>query len=121
MGRFWIRETAAGFCFDLRAANGSVVASGGPYRSRGACRRGIASVRRCCTAHLEDQTERDWDVEKHPKLELFRDEDRRFYFCLRARNGAVIASSGSYRTKASCLDGIASMRRSALAADVWEE
>ena len=121
MGTFWIKETTAGFRFELRADNGSVVATSGLYRSRAACRKGIESVVRCCLAHLEDQTEEDCDIEKNPKFELFRDGERRFRFRLRARNGAVIVSGGSYRAKASCLDGIASVRRSARKAEVWEE
>lgn len=121
MGRFWIRETTAGFRFDLRASNGKIIATSRLYPSRSACRRGIESVRRCCMAHVEDQTETGRGAENNPKFELFRDGDRRFRFRLRASNGAVIASGGSYQAKASCLDGIASVRRSAPEAEIWEE
>lgn len=46
MGKFVIRKTATGIKFDLKAANGEVIATSEVYNSEEACRNGIASVQR---------------------------------------------------------------------------
>ena len=67
MGKFVIRKTATGIKFDLKAANGEVIATSEVYNSEEACRNGIASVQRNAPiAAVEDQTAKDFTVEKHP-------------------------------------------------------
>ena len=49
----------------------------------------------------------------NPKFEVYVDKAGEFRFRLKARNGEIIAVSEGYRAKASCLNGIESIRRNA--------
>ena len=49
----------------------------------------------------------------NPKFELYTDKAGEFRFRLKARNGEIIAVSEGYKAKASCLNGIDSVRRNA--------
>ena len=120
MGKFVIRKTPTGVKFDLKAANGEVVATSEVYETEAACRKGIESVRKNAEkAKLEDLTEPVKPV-TNPKFELFQDKAGTFRFRLRARNGGVIAVSEGYSTKAACENGIESVRRNATDANIEE-
>ena len=122
MGKFVIRKTATGFKFDLKAANGQTVATSEVYETEAACRRGAESVRKNAqAAKLEDQTAGDTQTVTNPKFELFQDKAGDYRFRLKARNGEIIAASEGYTTKASCLNGIESVRKNAPIAEVAEE
>ncbi|MBQ1839126.1 MAG: DUF1508 domain-containing protein, partial [Ruminococcus sp.] len=56
MGKFIVKTTNTGIKFDLKAANGEVIASSEVYASKGACLNGIESVKTCCAGGVEDQT-----------------------------------------------------------------
>lgn len=119
MSRFLIRAVPSGVKFDLTASNGQVIATSEAYRTEAACRKGIASViKNAPLAPLENQTEEGFCSLPNPKFELFQDRSGGYRFRLRARNGGIIATSEHYVTKAACLDGIASVRTSAPAAQV---
>ena len=45
------------------------------------------------------------------KFELFQGKDKKHYFRLKATNGETILSSQGYKSKASCLNGIESVRK----------
>ncbi|WP_324720158.1 YegP family protein [Salinimicrobium sp. HB62] len=45
------------------------------------------------------------------KFEIKKDKSGQFIFNLKARNGQIILSSEAYKTKASCLNGIASVQK----------
>jgi len=45
MGDFLMREVTAGYQFDLKAANGQVIATSAVYKTAAACENGIESVR----------------------------------------------------------------------------
>lgn len=115
MGKFVIRRVPTGVKFDLKAANGEVIASSEVYTSDAACATGIESVRKNAPkAGLEDQTKRKQaEKVKNPKFEIFRDAAGLFRFRLRAKNGETIAVSDAYKAKASCINGIESVRRNA--------
>lgn len=120
MGKFVIRKTPTGVKFDLKAANGEIVATSEVYETEAACRKGIESVRKNAEkAKLEDLTEPVKPV-TNPKFELFQDKAGTFRFRLRARNGGVIAVSEGYSTKAACENGIESVRRNAPDANIEE-
>ncbi|WP_427886279.1 YegP family protein [Kribbella sp. GL6] len=56
------------------------------------------------------------------KFELYKDKSGEFRFRLKAGNGEVIAtSSESYKTKASALNGIDSIKRNAAEANVDDQ
>ena len=75
--------------------------------------KGIASVRRCCVGPVEDQTVEGFQVLKHPKFEVYVDKAGEYRFRLKARNGEIIAVGEGYKAKASCLNGIESIKKNA--------
>ena len=120
MGMFAVTAGKTGIRFDLKAGNGEVIASSEVYSSTAACRKGIESVRRnAAEANLEDQTEEGFAKVKHPKFELYADKAGEFRFRLKAKNGEIIAASEGYKSKASCLNGIESVRKNAPAAEIF--
>ena len=119
MGKFAVKKVKTGIKFDLKAGNGEVIASSEVYSSDAACRKGIESVRKnAVEANLEDQTVEDVVKVTHPKFEMYTDKAGEFRFRLKAKNGEIIAVSEGYKSKASCLNGIESVRRNAPEADL---
>ena len=113
MEKFVLKETATGFKFDLKAGNGEVIATSEVYSTKAACENGIESVKKNCVGEIEDQTAETVAEVKHPKFELYADKAGEFRFRLKAKNGEVIATSEGYKTKASCLNGIESVKKNA--------
>jgi len=121
MGKFVVKTVKTGIKFDLKAGNGEVIATSEVYTSRAACMNGIESVRRnAAAAKLEDQTVEDVEAVTNPKFEVYTDKAGEFRFRLKARNGEIIAVSEGYKTKASCMNGIESVRKNAPEAKVEE-
>ena len=119
MGKFVIRETGIGVKFDLKAGNGEVIATSEVYSSMDSCRKGIASVQKNAPeAAVENQTVEGYAAEKHPKFEVYTDKAGEFRFRLKATNGQVIAVSEGYKALASCLNGIASVQKNAVDAEI---
>ena len=80
---------------------------------------GIESVRKnAVEAKLEDQTVAGYETVANPKFEVYADKAGEFRFRLKARNGEIIAVGEGYKAKASCLNGIDSVRRNAPDASV---
>ena len=52
------------------------------------------------------------------KFEVYKDKKGEFRFRMIASNGQVIAQGESYKRKASCLNGIASIKKNAPKAEV---
>ena len=122
MGKFIIRETATGIKFDLKAGNGEVIATSEVYNSEDACRKGIASVQKNApVAAVEDQTVEGYAEQKHPKFEVYADKKGEFRFRLKATNGHIIATGEGYKAKASCLNGIESVKKNAPDAEIVKE
>ena len=122
MSKFVIRRVASGVKFDLLAANGQVVATSEVYDTKAACEKGIASVRKLAPdAKVEDQTLAGYPTLTNPKFEIYLDKAGAYRFRLKARNGTIIAISESYRAKASCENGVESVRRNAPGAEYTEE
>ncbi len=119
MGKFVVKPTKTGFVFNLKAGNGEVIAVSEVYTSEKACMNGIESVRKnAVEAKLEDQTVEGFEKVTNPKFEVYVDKAGEFRFRLKARNGEIIAVGEGYKAKASCLNGIDSIRRNAPDADV---
>ena len=119
MGKFIIRTVPSGIKFDLKATNGQTIATSEVYTTEPACRNGIESVRKnAVTAKLEDLTVAGFTAVTNPKFEVYEDKSGEFRFRLKARNGEVIAASEGYVAKASCLNGIESVRRNAPDAEI---
>ena len=114
MGKFVVKATKTGFVFNLKAGNGEVIATSEIYTTEAACMKGVESVRNnAAEAKFEDQTVAEVAAVTNPKFELYTDKAGEFRFRLKARNGEVIAASEGYKAKASCLNGIDSVRRNA--------
>ena len=119
MGKFVVRKTNTGIKFDLKATNGEVIATSEVYTTADACRKGIASVQKNApVAAVEDQTVEGFAAQKHPKFEMYVDKAGEYRFRLKARNGEVIAVSEGYKAKASCENGIESVRTNAVDGEV---
>ena len=122
MSKFVIRTVASGIKFDLRHTNGQVIATSEVYNSKGACVNGIESVQKNApAAGVEDQTVENFEQVKHPKFEMYTDKAGEFRFRLKATNGQIISTSEGYKAKASCLNGIASVKKNAPEAEIVEE
>jgi len=112
MGRFIIRKLKDGMKFDLAAANREIIASSEIYNSRASCMKGISSViKNSLAASIEDQTVKNFNKSINPKFEIFKDDAGLFRFQLKAKNGQVIISSEGYKAKASCKNGIESVKK----------
>lgn len=112
MGKFVMKETKTGIKFDLKAGNGEVIATSEVYTTEAACKNGIASVtKNAPVAAIEDQTVEGFATEKNPKFEVYTDKAGEFRFRLTATNGQIIAVSEGYKAKASCMNGIESVKK----------
>ena len=121
MGKFEIiKGRDNNYRFNLIAGNGEIIATSEIYTTEKACLNGIESVRKSCLGEIEDQTAETVETKKHPKFEIYTDKAGEFRFRLKARNGEVIAASEGYKAKASCENGIASVKKNAPEAEVVE-
>lgn len=121
MGKFVIRKVNSGIKFDLKAGNGEVIATSEVYSSAAGCRNGVASVQKNApVANVENQTVEGYEVQRHPKFEVYMDKAGEFRFRLKATNGQVIATSEGYKALASCMNGIESVKKNAVDAQVVE-
>lgn len=119
MGKFVVKETGTGIKFDLKAGNGEVIATSEVYSSEAACMNGIESVKKNApVAAVEDQTVEGYATEKNPKFEVYQDKAGEYRFRLTATNGQVIATGEGYKAKASCLNGVESVKKNAADAEV---
>ena len=121
MGKFVIKQAKTGPKFNLKANNGQVIASSQVYKSRPSCLKGIESVRKNALAAVEDQTVEGFEVIKNPKFEVYADKAGEFRFRLKAKNGQIIATSEGYKAKASCENGIESVRKNAAEGKIEKE
>ena len=122
MGKFVIRNVASGIKFDLKATNGQVIATSEVYTTEAACRNGVESVMtNAPVANVENQTVEGYAQEKHPKFEVYTDKAGEFRFRLKATNGQIIAVSEGYKAKASCENGIESVKKNAVDAPIVEQ
>jgi len=122
MGKFFVKETATGIKFNLKATNGEIIATSEVYKSEASLKKGIASVtKNAPIAALEDQTVEGFEKQKHPKFEVFTDKAGEYRFRLKAKNGEIIAASEGYKAKASCLNGIESVRKNVVDAPIVKE
>ena len=122
MGKFAIKTVKTGIKFNLKASNGEVIATSEGYTTERACKAGLESVRKNAPiARLEDQTVEGFETVTNPKFEVYTDKAGEFRFRLKARNGEIIAVSEGYKAKASCMNGVESVRKNAPDAPVVEE
>lgn len=122
MGKFVVKKTNTGIKFDLKAANGQVIATSEVYSSRASMKNGIASVQKNAPiAPVENQTVEGYAAQKNPKFEIYKDKKGEFRFRLKATNGQIIAVGEGYTTLANCLNGVESVKKNAVDAEIVEE
>ena len=122
MGKFVIRTVNSGIKFDLKATNGQVIATSEVYTTMAACKNGVASVQKNAPeAAVENQTVEGYAAERHPKFEVYTDKGGEFRFRLKATNGQIIATSEGYTTLANCLNGVESVKKNSVDAEIVEE
>ena len=121
-GKFEIVVSDKGtYGFKLKAGNGEVIAVSQQYASSASCKKGIDSVKRnAVAAKLEDQTVEEIETVTNPKFEIYADKKGEIRFRLKARNGEIIAVSEGYKAKASCMNGIESVKKNAPEAQIVE-
>jgi len=113
-GKFVWKATSSGkFHFSLVAANGQVISTSQTYNSKESCLNGMESVRKNADSNIEDQTVAGFAEISNPKYEVYTDKAGEFRFRLKARNGENIIASEGYKTKASCINGINSVKNHA--------
>lgn len=122
MGKFVIKETKTGFTFRLKAGNGEVIGTSEVYKAESSCKNGIASVaKNAPIAAIEDQTTEEFEKAKNPKFEVYTDKAGETRFRLKAANGEIILASEGYKAKSSCMNGIESVRKNAVDAEIVKE
>lgn len=104
--------------FNLIANNHKIISTSQTYASIENAKIGIESIRKSCTAHVEDQTIEGYNVLTNPKFEIFLDVSGKPRFRLKASNGEIIAASQAYTEKSSCLNGIESVGNHAPDAEI---
>lgn len=115
-GKYTVKETESGWSFRLLAGNNAVIGVSEVYSSRAAMEKGIESVKKNAPiAKIEDLTEEDSEKVTNPKFEIYNDKAGEFRFRLKARNGEIILASEGYKAKASCENGIESVRKNSAA------
>lgn len=113
MGKYILRRSDSGIRFLLKAANGEIIGQSESYTSLSVCKKGLESVRKNApAAPLEDHT-REYTPCRNPRFEMYRDKAGEYRFRLRAKNGKIILTGESYKQRAGCLNGIASVRKNA--------
>ncbi len=104
--KFEVYESKGKHYFRLKARNGQVVLTSQGYASKASCLNGVKSV----------QT----NANKDGHYERKTAKDGRHMFNLLAANKQVIGTSQMYKSKASCENGIASVKRIAKASRIDE-
>lgn len=121
MGKFVIIDNGKGPHFNLLATNGQVVGTSEVYNTLAACKNGIDSVKKnAAIAGIEDTTAENAEAVKNPKFVVKTDKAGKFRFSLQAKNGEPILASQGYASKASCLNGIESIKNNAPDAEIVE-
>lgn len=122
MGKFVIKSGKGGYHFSLKAGNGEIIGISETYTTEAACKNGVESVRKiAAAAGVEDQTKEGYKNVPNPCFEVYADKKGEFRFRLRARNGEPVLASESYKAKASCLNGVESVKKNAPAAETVVE
>ena len=108
MGKFIISLRKNGeHQFNLKAGNGQVVLTSEGYSSLSACENGIQSVIK--------------NAPDDAKFERKESSNGKFYFNLKAGNGQIIGTSEMYERVDSRENGIDSVKRNAVGAEIFDE
>ncbi len=114
-GKFIIYEMSPGkVIFSLKACNGQVIATSPPYNSSELCEEKVELVKKLSVnIPVDDKTISASLLVPFPKFELICEEKNSYRFRLKTDENTVLLCSDVYKAKASCLNGIDSIRRNA--------
>lgn len=103
---FDVKQASNGdYYFNLKAGNGEIIGSSEMYASKSNAERGARSVR----ALVRLANESSKGAPQRESFEIFKGEDSKTYFRLRAGNGEILLGSQGYTALASAKTGIASV------------
>lgn len=106
--KFIVKETASGnYRFNLTAKNGQVILSSQNYSAKASCLNGVESVRK--------------NSQEEGRFEVLEAKNGEHYFNLKASNGQIIGTSETYKSMASCNNGMKSVATNAPGAELSEE
>ena len=114
-GKFIIYSMSPGkVIFSLKACNGQVIATSPPFSSSEVCEEKIELVKKLSVnIPVDDKAISADSTIPFPKFELVCEEKSSYRFMLKTDNDTVLLYSDVYKAKASCLNGIDSIRRNA--------
>jgi uncharacterized protein YegP (UPF0339 family) len=108
MGKFVISKRKNDeFQFVLKATNGQAILASEGYSTKAACINGIDSVKK--------------NAQDEARFEKLESKNGKSYFNLKSTNGQIIGTSEMYESEASRDNGIQSVMKNALEAEVVEE
>ena len=108
MGKFVITTRKNGeFQFNLKAGNGQTILSSEGYSTKASCMNGVESVRK--------------NAQVDVRFEEKQSSNGKFHFVLKATNGQIIGTSEMYESKASCDNGIESVKKNAPEATIDDQ
>jgi uncharacterized protein len=102
-----LKGDSGAFRFNLKAGNNQTILTSESYRSKAAAQNGIESVKK--NAGFDERYERHTAQDGSP------------YFVLRAANKEVVGKSEMYSSAQQMENGIESVKRNALGADVKDK
>lgn len=118
MGRFVIRYKDTGLDFELQDNEGHPIATSQTYASIVTCKRAIRSIKACASvAQIEYQD----NICKHPKFEIYKNENGKYHFRLKAKNAQVILLSFAYETYEECEQTVLLVKQHIINAPMIEE
>ena len=106
MGRFQLTQKGSQWHFDLQAGNHEPILHSEMYESKSAAENGIESVRKNC--------------QRDGAFEVKVAKSGQHYFVLKSTNGQVIGQSEMYKSESGCTNGIESVKKNAVDAEVVE-
>jgi uncharacterized protein YegP (UPF0339 family) len=95
--------------FTLQATNGQVIGTSELYASKSNAERGASTVRALVKLANQQEETKTQPAPRVERFEIFKGEDGKSYFRLRAANGEIMLGSQGYTTKQSAKKGIESV------------
>jgi uncharacterized protein YegP (UPF0339 family) len=105
------KDTSDRFRFRIKASNSFIVGHSQGYTTKYACKNGIKAIANMVDAEVVDTTKLDYKpVIGRAVFEIYRDNENKFRFRIRAANTNNILASQGYTTKENCINGIKSVK-----------
>jgi uncharacterized protein YegP (UPF0339 family) len=117
--RYAVLEAKDGtYYFNLTALNHRVIGTSQMYATKSNAERGAKTVQ--ALTLLLGATPQVVPAAHQARFEVFRGEDKKYYFHLRAGNGEIVLDSQGYTEKSSAVSGIASVKTNGVQDTRWK-